>query len=88
MNGTIRLSQAHRRTRSYKSEPIPEKILEAVIESAYRARTSTNSHEIALAVVGGGASSERIADIASSPSCSEIPPPERVLALFSSALDT
>jgi FMN reductase [NAD(P)H] len=64
MNETICLLQAHRSSRSYKSSPIPEEILEAVIESARRAPTSTNSHEISLVVVRNAASRARIAEIA------------------------
>ena len=60
MNETIRLLHAHHSSRSYRSEPIPEKILEAVIESARRAPTSTNSHEISLVVVRNAASRARI----------------------------
>ncbi|MGA2653882.1 MAG: nitroreductase family protein [Terracidiphilus sp.] len=64
MNETIRLLQAHHSSRSYKSDPIPEEILGAVIESARRAPTSTNSHEISLVVVRNAASRARIAEIA------------------------
>jgi FMN reductase [NAD(P)H] len=64
MNDIIRLLQAHHSSRSYKSDPIPEEILEAVIESARRAPTSTNSHEISLVVVRSAASRVRIAEIA------------------------
>jgi len=64
MNETIQLLQAHHSSRSYKSEPIPEKSLEAIIESARRAPTSTNSHEISLVVVRNAASRARIAEIA------------------------
>ena len=64
MNETVRLLQAHHSSRSYKSDPIPEEILEAVIESARRAPTSTNSHEISLVLVRNAASRARIAEIA------------------------
>ncbi|MGA2049906.1 MAG: NADPH-dependent oxidoreductase [Terracidiphilus sp.] len=64
MNETIRLLQAHHSSRSYKSDPIPDEILEAVIESARRAPTSTNSHEISLVVVRNSESRARIAEIA------------------------
>ncbi len=64
MNETVRLLQAHHSSRSYKSDPIPEEILEAVIESARRAPTSTNSHEISLVVVRNPDSRARIAEIA------------------------
>ena len=64
MNETIRLLQAHHSGRSYKPDPIPEEILEAVIESARHAPTSTNSHEISLVVVRNADSRARIAEIA------------------------
>jgi FMN reductase [NAD(P)H] len=64
MNETVRLLQAHRSSRSYKSDPIPEEILDAIIESAHRAPTSTNSQQISLVVVRDAASRARIAQIA------------------------
>jgi len=64
MNETIRLLQAHHSSRSYKADAIPEEILDAVIESARRAPTSTNSHEISLVVVRNAESRARIAEIA------------------------
>jgi FMN reductase [NAD(P)H] len=64
MNETVRLLQAHHSSRSYKPDQIPEEILEAIIESARRAPTSTNSHEISLVVVRNAASRARIAEIA------------------------
>jgi len=64
MNETVRLLQAHHSSRSYKTDPIPEENLEAIIECARRAPTSTNSHEISLVVVRNAASRARIAEIA------------------------
>ena len=64
MNETVRLLQAHHSSRSYKTDPIPEDILEAIVESARRAPTSTNSHEISLVVVRNADSRARIAEIA------------------------
>ena len=64
MNETIRLLQAHLSSRSYKAGAIPEEILDTAIESARRAPTSTNSHEISLVVVRNAASRARIAEIA------------------------
>jgi FMN reductase [NAD(P)H] len=43
---------------------ITEDILEAIVESARRAPTSTNSHEISLVVVRNADSRARIAEIA------------------------
>ena len=64
MNETIRLLQAHHSSRSYKTDPIPEGVLEAIIESAHRAPTSTNSQEVSLVVVRNEESRARIAEIA------------------------
>ena len=64
MNETVRLLQAHHSSRNYKTDPIPEEHLEAIIECARRAPTSTNSHEISLVVVRNAASRARIAEIA------------------------
>jgi FMN reductase [NAD(P)H] len=64
MNETVRLLQAHHSSRSYKTDPISAENLEAIIECARRAPTSTNSHEISLVVVRNAASLARIAEIA------------------------
>lgn len=64
MNETVRLLQAHHSSRKYKTEPISEETLEAIIESARRAPTSTNSHEISLVVVRDAHNRARIAEIA------------------------
>jgi FMN reductase [NAD(P)H] len=64
MNETVRLLQAHHSSRSYKADPIPEDILEAIIRCAHRAPTSINSQEVSLVVVRDAASRARIAEIA------------------------
>ena len=64
MNETLRLLQAHHSSRSYKSDAIPVEIIDAIIESAYRAPTSVNSQQISLVVVRDSASRPRIAEIA------------------------
>ena len=64
MNETVRLLQAHHSSRSYKSDAIPDEILDAIIESAHRAPTSINSQQISLVVVRNAASRARIAEIA------------------------
>ncbi|MGO8718315.1 MAG: TonB family protein [Acidobacteriaceae bacterium] len=51
MNETIRILQKHHSSRSYKTDPIPDGVLDAIIESAHRAPTSTNSQEVSLVVV-------------------------------------
>jgi len=64
MNETVSLLQAHHSSRSYKSDAIPDEILDAIIESAHRAPTSINSQQISLVVVRDAASRARIAEIA------------------------
>ena len=64
MNETVRRLQAHHSSRSYKADPIPEEILEAIIRCAHRAPTSINSQEVSLVVVRDAASRARIAEIA------------------------
>ena len=64
MNEPVRLLQAHHSSRSYKTDSIPEEILEAIIECAHRAPTSTNSQEVSLVVVRNADSRARIAEIA------------------------
>ena len=64
MNDTIRLIQAHRSERSYKSDPIPGEILDNIIEAAHRAPTSINTQEVSVVVVKDPAHRQRIAEIA------------------------
>jgi FMN reductase [NAD(P)H] len=64
MNETIRLLQAHRSSRNYRCDPIPDEIPDAIIESAHRAPMSINSQQISLVVVCKAASRARIAEIA------------------------
>jgi FMN reductase [NAD(P)H] len=64
MNDTVRLLQAHRSERSYKSDSIPCEILDDIIESAHRAPTSTNSQQVSIVVVKDAARRQRISEIA------------------------
>jgi FMN reductase [NAD(P)H] len=64
MNETVRLLQAHHSSRSYKCDAIPEEILDAIIECAHCAPTSTNSQQVSLVVVRDATSRARIAEIA------------------------
>jgi FMN reductase [NAD(P)H] len=64
MNETIRLLLAHHSNRSYKTDLVPKETLDAIIECARRAPTSTNSHEISLVVIRNADSRARIAEIA------------------------
>jgi FMN reductase [NAD(P)H] len=64
MNDTVRLIQAHRSERSYKSDPIPNEILDSIIESAHLAPTSKNSQQVSIVVVKDATHRKRIAEIA------------------------
>jgi FMN reductase [NAD(P)H] len=64
MNETVRLIHAHRSERSYKSDPIPEEILDSIIESAHLAPTSMNSQQVSIVVVRDAERRRRISEIA------------------------
>jgi FMN reductase [NAD(P)H] len=64
MNDTVRLIQAHRSERSYKSDPIPDEILDNIIEAAHRAPTSINTQEVSIVVVKDAEHRKRISEIA------------------------
>jgi FMN reductase [NAD(P)H] len=64
LNDTIRLLQAHRSDRSYKSDPIPDAVLENIIEAAHCAPTSINTQEVSMIVVKDAARRKRISEIA------------------------
>jgi FMN reductase [NAD(P)H] len=64
MNETVRLLQSHRSERSYKSDPIPDEILDNIIESAHLAPTSINSQQVSIVVVRDAERRKRIAEIA------------------------
>jgi FMN reductase [NAD(P)H] len=63
MNDTVRLLQAHRSERSYKSDPIPDEILDNIIEAAHRAPTSINSQEVSVVVVRDAEHRKRISQL-------------------------
>jgi FMN reductase [NAD(P)H] len=64
MNETVRLIQSHRSERSYKSDPIPDEILDNIIESAHLAPTSMNSQQVSIVVVKDPERRKRISEIA------------------------
>jgi FMN reductase [NAD(P)H] len=64
MNDTVRLLQAHRSERSYKSDLIPCEILDDIIGSAHLAPTSMNSQTVSIIVVKDAARRQRISEIA------------------------
>ena len=64
MNETLRLLHTHRSERSYKSDPIPEALLEQILEAARRAPSSKNTQQISVIVVRDAARRSRIAEYA------------------------
>jgi FMN reductase [NAD(P)H] len=64
MNETVQLLQSHRSERSYKSDPIPDEILDNIIEAAHLAPTSMNSQQVTVVVVKDPERRRRIAEIA------------------------
>lgn len=64
MNETLRIQQAHRSIRSYRTDPVSNEMLDAIVESAHRAPTSMNAQEISLVVVRDAAKRARIAELA------------------------
>jgi len=64
MNETVRLLHSHRSERKYKSDPIPEPILDAIIQSAHLAPSSINSQQISVVVVRNAENRKQIAKIA------------------------
>jgi len=64
MNETVRLIQSHRSERSYKSDPIPDEVLNDIIESAHLAPTSMNSQQVSIVVVKDTVHRQRISEIA------------------------
>ena len=64
MNDTVRLLHAHHSDRSYKSDPIPDDILDSIIEAAHRAPTSINTQEVSIIVVKDAGRRIRISELA------------------------
>lgn len=64
MNETLRIQQAHRSIRSYKTDPIGDEMLDQIIAAAHRAPTSMNAQEISLVVVRDAEKRARIAGLA------------------------
>ena len=64
MNETIRTQQSHRSIRSYKTDPVSDEMLDAIVESARHAPTSMNAQEISLVVVRDAERRARIAELA------------------------
>ena len=63
-NDTIRLLQAHHSDRSYKADPLPDEMLDDIIEAAHCAPTSINTQQVSVIVVKDAARRQRISGIA------------------------
>ncbi|MEH2920689.1 NADPH-dependent oxidoreductase [Samsonia erythrinae] len=64
MNNTIELFSSHRSERSYLDKPIPDDVLDAIIQSAHLAPTSVNSQQVSLVVTRDPERRARIAELA------------------------
>ncbi len=64
MNETLRIQQAHRSIRNYKTDPISDAMLDQIIAAAQQAPTSMNAQEISLVVVRDAEKRARIAELA------------------------
>jgi FMN reductase [NAD(P)H] len=64
MNETLHIQQSHRSIRSYKTDPVSDAMLDAIVASAHRAPTSMNMQEISLVVVRDAERRARIAELA------------------------
>ncbi len=64
MNETIKLQRSHRSIRSYKTEPVSDEMLQAIIEAGHRAPSSMNAQEISVIVVRDVERKIKIAELA------------------------
>ncbi|CCG87563.1 NADPH-dependent oxidoreductase [Erwinia piriflorinigrans] len=64
MNEITQLLKSHRSDRSYLDKPVPEEVLDDIIETAWRAPTSVNSQQVSLVVIRDAATRARIAELA------------------------
>jgi FMN reductase [NAD(P)H] len=64
MNETLRIQQAHRSIRSYKTDPVSDEMLDQIIAAAHQAPSSMNAQEISLVVVRDPVRKATIAELA------------------------
>lgn len=64
MNETLKLQHSHHSTRHYKTDPVSDEMLAAIIESGHRAPTSMNAQEISVIVVRDTERKAQIAQLA------------------------
>lgn len=62
-NDTMRLLLGHRSDREFSERPIPEDVLNAIVEAAHVGPTSVNGQQISLVVVRNPETKARIAEI-------------------------
>lgn len=64
MNETLTIQHSHRSIRSYKTDPVSNEMLDAIIEAGHRAPSSMNAQEISVVVVRDLERKTRIAELA------------------------
>jgi FMN reductase [NAD(P)H] len=64
MNETLKLQHSHRSIRNYKTDPVSDEMLTAIIEAGHRAPSSMNAQEISVIVVRDAERRARIAEFA------------------------
>ena len=64
MNETLSLLYSHRSDRAFSIEPVSDEALDAILEAARRAPTSSNAQHVSLVVVRDPAKRARIAELA------------------------
>jgi len=64
MNETLCLLNSHRSDRAFSDEPVSDEALDAIVEAARRAPTSSNAHHVSLVVVRDAPKRARIAELA------------------------
>lgn len=64
MNETLHLLHTHRSERSYRPDPVPEELLQNILEAGRRAPSSKNTQQISVIVVRDAARRVKIAEYA------------------------
>ena len=64
MNETLTIQYSHRSIRSYKTDPVSNEMLDAIIEAGHHAPSSMNAQEISVVVVRDQERRTRIAELA------------------------
>ncbi|VDY65344.1 FMN reductase [NAD(P)H] [Shimwellia blattae] len=64
MSDTLDVLRSHRSDRSYLSTPVPDDVLQNIVEAAWRAPTSVNSQQVSLVVVRDPQRRAQLAELA------------------------